>query len=113
MMSNKADALLEKLQERIAAAPPVNRPVNRRVTPAVWMDAIVREAHERMIRHLLWRWGRPMQMLIDQACFGLSGIEDLDDNAVIALHRDLERAQECMRDGISFEDAGLLKSHCN
>jgi hypothetical protein len=50
-----------------------------------------------------------MQLVIDQATFGLSGFEDLDDDGLIQLHRDLERAQDCMRDGISFEDAGLLR----
>lgn len=51
-----------------------------------------------------------MQVIIDQATFGLSSIEDLEDEALIQLHRDLERAQDCMREGISFEDAGLLRS---
>ncbi|MBN5087659.1 hypothetical protein JY460_06020 [Stenotrophomonas maltophilia] len=50
-----------------------------------------------------------MQMIIDQAVFGLAGIEQLDDEALIQLHKDLERAQECMLDGVSFEDAGLLR----
>lgn len=62
-----------------------------------------------MIRHIRRIWGQPMQMLIDQATFGLAGIEQLDDDRLIALHKDLERAQDCMRDGISFEDAGLLR----
>jgi len=51
-----------------------------------------------------------MQMLIDQACFGLTGIEDLSDDTLIALHRDMERAMECIRDGVTFEDAGLLRT---
>ncbi len=62
-----------------------------------------------MIRHFRRRWGYAMQVIIDQACFGLAGIEQLDDDALVQLHKDLERAQECMRDGISFEDAGLLR----
>lgn len=53
-----------------------------------------------------------MQMLIDQACFGLPGIESLGDGELVQLHQDLERAAECMRDGVSFEDAGLLRSVC-
>lgn len=74
------------------------------------MDALMRDSHCRMIRHLRRRWGFPMQVVIDQAIFGLSGIEQLDDAALIELHRDLERAQDCMREGVSFEDAGLLRS---
>ncbi|MEJ6328620.1 hypothetical protein Q2B95_08125 [Stenotrophomonas maltophilia] len=75
------------------------------------MDAILRESHCRMIRHLRRRWGFSMQVLIDQACFGYVGIEQLPDDDLIQLHKDLERAQECMRDGVAFEDAGLLRSH--
>ncbi len=51
-----------------------------------------------------------MQIIIDQATFGLAGIEQLSDEALVQLHSDLERAQDCMREGISFEDAGLLHS---
>lgn len=74
------------------------------------MDVILRESHCRMIRHFRRHWGQPMQMVIDQACFGYTGIEQLPDDALIQLHMDLERAQDCMRDGVSFEDAGLLRS---
>jgi len=77
---------------------------------ATQMHDLERESHCRMIRHLRRRWGMPMQILIDQACFGLPGIEQLSDEELIALHKDLERAQDCMRDGVSFEDAGLIRS---
>lgn len=69
-----------------------------------------RESHRRMIRHIRRRWGYSMQQLIDQACFGLAGLEQLDDDSLIQLHKDLERAQDCIREGVSFEDAGLLRS---
>lgn len=74
------------------------------------MDSITRDSHYRMIRHFRRHWGPSMQMLIDQACFGLTGIEDLGDDTLIALHRDMERAMECIRDGVTFEDAGLLRT---
>ncbi len=74
------------------------------------MDVVLRESHIRMIRHFKRRWGQPMQLLIDQACFGYMGVEQLPDDDLIQLHQDLERAQDCMRDGVSFEDAGLLRS---
>lgn len=74
------------------------------------MDVVLRESHCRMIRHFQRRWGAPMQLLIDQACFGYMGIEQLPDDDLIQLHKDLERAEDCMRDGVSFEDAGLLRS---
>lgn len=51
-----------------------------------------------------------MQRLIDQACFGIAGIEQLDDGDLVQLHMDMDRAEQCMLEGISFEDAGLLRS---
>ncbi|WP_414539569.1 hypothetical protein [Stenotrophomonas forensis] len=80
------------------------------VRPAMRMDVVLRESHYRMIRHFHRRWGASMQFLIDQACFGYMGIEQLPDCDLIQLHKDLERAEDCMRDGVSFEDAGLLRS---
>ena len=74
------------------------------------MDDLHRESHCRMIRHFRRNWGPPMQQLIDQACFGLAGIEQLSDDDLVQLHKDMERAMDCMRDGISFEDAGLLRA---
>lgn len=65
-----------------------------------------------MIRNIRRHWGEPMQILIDQATFGLAGIEELDDDALVQLHRDLERARECIQEGISFEDAGLIRNCC-
>lgn len=74
------------------------------------MDVVLRESHCRLIRHFRRRWGQPMQLIIDQACFGVMGIEQLPDDNLIQLHKDLERAEDCMRDGVTFEDAGLLRS---
>jgi hypothetical protein len=51
-----------------------------------------------------------MQLLIDQASFGLAGIEELSDDQLVSLHQDLERALDCIRDGVTFEDAGLLRA---
>lgn len=108
---------LKELASRMAKAmgtpKPTPRPHLRLVNsdPVVRrMDDLTRDSHCRMIRHLRRRWGFPMQMIIDQAVFGLAGVEQLDDEALIQLHRDLERAQDCIRDGISFEDAGLLRA---
>lgn len=108
----------EELARRLAArtkqlsAGEAHRPALALVSSrqAASMDSIVRESHCRMIRHFRRRWGHPMQLLIDQACFGYAGVEQLPDDDLIQLHRDLERAEDCMRDGISFEDAGLLRS---
>jgi hypothetical protein len=73
------------------------------------MHPLDRESHCRMIRHFRRTLGASGQMLIDQAVFGLGGIEQLSDESLISLHQDMEKAMECVREGISFEDAGLIR----
>lgn len=80
------------------------------VPPDPGMHELERESHSRMIRHFRRRLGYAGQLLMDQATFGVSGIECLDDASLVQLHRDMERAMECVQEGISFEDAGLIKS---
>jgi hypothetical protein len=72
------------------------------------MDSILREAHVRRISHLK-RFYR-LQWLVDQATFGVGSVDDLDDAALAALLADAERARECLAEGISFEDAGLIRT---
>lgn len=74
------------------------------------LDSVTRESYVRMIGHLRRRYG--LQMLVDQATFGVGSVDRLGDQELEALYRDLERARECMADGISLEDAGLLRSRC-
>jgi hypothetical protein len=76
--------------------------------PTRGLDAVTRESHVRMIGHLRRRYG--LQVLVDQAVFGKGAVDRLGDEELVALHKDLERARECMADGISLEDAGLLRS---
>lgn len=76
--------------------------------PAPTLDATTRESHLRMIRHLNKRWG--LQIIVDQATFGRASIDDLSDDEVVNLHQALHRAHECVNDGISLEDAGLIRS---
>lgn len=105
---NKTDALLTKLAERIAAAPPKAPPARLAVQG---MDRICRDSHIRMIRSLV-RAYRPFgfQLLVDQATLGRAGMDELDDHELIDLHRAIDRARECLQDGITFEEAGLIKS---
>lgn len=100
-----------ELQQGVAYRPTLR--VVRPSPPPLQLDPLVRESHCKIIRHIRKRWrayGDPMQALIDEACFGLAGIESLDDEGLVALHRRLELAQDCIRDGITFEDAGLLRN---
>ncbi len=106
LMNRLVSVIEGGLKPRVKPQLTVVRPAPR----SLGMCEIERESHRKMIRHIRRRWGSSMQHIIDQATFGLAGIEQLDDDSLIQLHKDLERAQECMRDGVSFEDAGLLRS---
>lgn len=105
--------LARTLQELEAKEEPPPRPALRLVDKGAplqraGLDAITRESHIRMIGHLRKRYG--LQVLVDQAMFGMGSLDRLSDDELVALHRDLERARECLADGISLEEAGLLRS---
>lgn len=90
------------LRREVPTAPPPK--------PANLLDDITRESYCRVIRSYRRNWGKPMQLLIDQACVGIAGIEQLQDNDLIRLMRDMQRGLECIRDDVTFEDAGLIKT---
>lgn len=84
----------------------------RPVKPAPLMDEITRDSHIQWIRAIV-RAYRPMGMdlILKQALIGRAGLDDLTDEEVLQLHRDTDRARDCISDGITFEEAGLLRSH--
>lgn len=107
-LGRRLAARTRELQSREPARPRLHA-VEATTTPSFGLDVVTRESHCRMIRHIRRRWGSPMQRLIDQACFGVTDIDRLGDGDLVQLHMDLERAEQCMLEGISFEDAGLFR----
>lgn len=87
---------------------PALRLVESRPAPKAeqWMDAVTRESHVKMIRHLTKRYS--LQILVDQATFGKGAVDQLEDADLAALLGNLHRARECAEEGISLEDAGLI-----
>lgn len=75
------------------------------------LDEVTRTSRIGYLRELA-RAYRPMGMglIVKQALVGHTGMEDLTDDELIGLHRDMDRARECISDGITFEEAGLLRS---
>jgi hypothetical protein len=71
-------------------------------------DAVTRECRLKRIRWLARAFR--LQWLVDQHCFGFPGPDCLEKVDLIALHKDMERARECTAEGISFEDAGLIRA---
>jgi len=86
------------------------RPKLRLITPPTpqLLDSIARESHLRRIGHLRRRYR--LDWLVDQASFSVASVTLLEDCDLIRLLLDMERARECIADGISFEDAGLVRS---
>lgn len=72
------------------------------------LDPIFREAHVKRIVHLQRAYR--LQWLVEQATFNVASLSCLEDCDLIRLLADMERARECMADGISFEDAGLVRA---
>mgnify|MGYP006193912017 CR=1 FL=1 len=105
------EALAHALAEKVKRSAVRPKPKLRVVTAAkpTAFDAITRDSILRRVRFLARSYR--LQWLVDQHTFNVAGIDCLDDEAMPALLNDLERARECIADGVSFEDAGLLKSN--
>lgn len=71
-------------------------------------DEITRDHVTQRVQFLARRYGT--RFLIEQATFDVpGGISGLSDEQLSNLLQDMERARECLADGISFEDAGLIR----
>lgn len=86
------------------------RPKLRLITPPSpsLLDHIAREAHLKRIFHL--KRAYRLDWLVDQATFSVASVSCLEDCDLIRLLNDLERARECILEGVSFEDVGLVRS---
>jgi hypothetical protein len=71
------------------------------------MDGVSREAHYRRIRYIASAYR--LQWLVDQATFDIANIEDLPDDQLSDLLRDMDRARECPQEDVSYEEAGLIR----
>ena len=88
------------------------KPPLRLVQPAKppVFDSVTRDSMLGRIRDLRRMYG--LGWLVRQETFDIGPMECLEDRALSALLHDMERARECLRDDVSFEDAGLLRSNC-
>lgn len=70
-------------------------------------DGITRDSVLQRIRDLqrMYRLG----WLVRQETFDRPGVDALEDDELSALLRKMEHARECISDGVSFEDAGLIR----
>lgn len=73
------------------------------------MDDATRESYIRYILELS-RAYRPcgLHLLVSKALIGKPSIHDLADDEITALHRDMLRGLDCIRNDVPFEHAGLI-----
>lgn len=86
------------------------KPALRLVQPPspVVFDEITRTCVLDRIRSLKRMW--QLGWLVDQATFNKPGVDVLRDEELSALLKDMERARECIQEGVSFADAGLVRN---
>lgn len=103
------DELVALIRCRVKSAPvkPQLRVVELPPKRPPGLDSVTRESHIKMIGHLRRSYG--LQVLIDQATFGIGSLDRLGDDELVALHRDMESGRDCCIDGVSLEDAGLIR----
>ncbi len=107
-----SDARLRELASEMAAAmgsPPKPKQGLRVVgaQPETRDRAIFRDAMLGRIRDLrdMYR----LHWLVRQETFGRGQLENLDDSDLSALLSMMEKARECIRDDVPFEEQGLIR----
>ncbi|HEY5805043.1 MAG TPA: hypothetical protein VIT90_15255 [Lysobacter sp.] len=114
MNDTKLQELVELLDQRVVRLNPPPRPALT-VVPAplepMALDSITREAMSNRIRDLQRMY--QLGWLVRQETFHVPGMELLEDSELSALLQDMERARECIVEGVSFDDAGLVRSRAD
>lgn len=109
LSDKKIQELAEKLAAHIEPSVEHARPKLRLIRPPrpTRFDSITRDCCIRRIRDLQRLYG--LQWLVRQEIFDQPSLETLEDDALLALHKTIEGAAECIREGIPLEDAGYLR----
>jgi hypothetical protein len=105
------EALASVIANTVKGVRPSNQPKLRLVEkaqPAQLFDSVTRDACLKRIRFL--RKAYHLAWLVDQHTFDIPVLENLSDDALSSLLRAMEKARECIADGVSFDDAGLVES---
>lgn len=71
-------------------------------------DPVMRESRIARIRWLARSYG--LHEIVRQRTFGRGGIDTLDADELLALHRDMERGLECVLEGVPIDEAGLIRA---
>ncbi len=108
MEKEKLRRLVEAVGNRLTVVAPAPRPREAPGPNEIQFDDITRNAVISRIRDLerMFRLG----WLVRQETFHVPGLECLEDSELSALLSDMERARECLCDGIDLEHTGLIRS---
>ena len=102
--------LVEMIEAGLKPAQEPARPALRvvRAEPErQWLQPFERDMRYQLIRDIARLHG--LQWLIRKETAHVDGIiEHLTDPALVGLHATMRRAQQCILEGIGFDDAGLL-----
>lgn len=103
-------AMLEaKLGKQVPAGRPDLRVVPTPPIGDMGMDSATRESYLRVIRGLSRAYQKSgLHLIVNRATLGKGTIDQLSDEEIVALHRDLHRGLDCMRNDVPFEHAGLI-----
>lgn len=74
-------------------------------------DSITRECILKRVRYLAKAY--QLHWVIDQATFNMAGVDSLEDRELSKLMSEMERARECVHEGVAFDDAGLVRSNAD
>lgn len=111
-MNEMATTLAARIAARLGSPPPraasgsprLILPASARDPNA--LDELTRARHERRIRFIVGRYG--LQWLVDQHLDG-DTLERAADAPLLRLLRDCEKALKAVAEGVSFDDAGLVR----
>jgi hypothetical protein len=112
-LGKSTEVKLEDLAAVIASTVKGVRPVKPALRlvqppPPALFDEVTRTCVLDRIRRLRRMW--QLGWLVEQATFNKAGIDALSDPELAALLKDLERARECIEEGIPFADADLVRN---
>ena len=113
---SKLEALTRMIMEELSGAQRRDKPklrlVDNLATPTAIVDTeddeITRASRISRIRWLAKSY--KLDWLVEQHCFTVPGVESLNPESLRSLHKDMERARECIAEGISFDEVGLVRN---
>lgn len=115
-MEEKVERIVALLEAKLGKQFPAKPHLRLAECAPQGMDAAVRESHLRMIRSLRRSYrAYSMDLIVNRATLGKGSIDDLSDAEVLALHKDMHRAIDCIQNDIPFDIAGLIgeEPSCN